>query len=122
MKYVTYATIFAAILTGCQTPNIPKIFSNTQKKTLKPQKRCKENFTLMNINLYKGKEGYFADLSSYEGEKKHIPLKVLSKEKFKNKKTSQCFISPAAWLMITQPKRFEFYTDTKGNFRYKVKK
>ncbi|GEM_PF-4008369 len=122
MKLITYTIILIIFLTGCQNITLPKINKIFYKKTkLQKEKICKKNFTLMQIELYKEKNKYFVDLSSKEGSKKHIPLKVLDRANFKAKKQEKCFISPAAWLMITQPKRFEFYLNTHGDFKYRVK-
>ncbi len=122
MKLITYITILTIFLTGCQNVTLPKINKIFNKNANQKEKQmCKKNFTLMKIELYKEKDKYFVDLSSKEGSKKHIPLKVLDKANFKAKKQEKCFISPAAWLMITQPKRFEFYLNTHGDFKYRVK-
>jgi len=128
MKIVTYSFLLAIFFTGCQNvnlPNVSKFFKKENPKTPRKTAKinpCQKDFTLMNIHLYKTNKGYFVDLSSHEGSKKHIPLKVLNKEEFKETYSSQCFISPAAWLMITQPKRFLFYSDTPGVLQYKVLK
>ncbi len=122
MKLITYITILIIFLTGCQNVTLPKINKIFNKNEKQEKKICKKNFTLMKIELYKEKKGYFVNLSSKEGSKKHIPITVLDKENFKPNEQKKCFISPAAWLMITQPKRFEFYLNTHGDFKYRVKK
>ena len=103
------------------------IVKNNQEHSVEKEKRrdlktnCKKDFTEVTIDTYQENSGrYFFDISSFEGRRDRIPLNVYRKNKFKPEEFKKCFISPAAWLIITQPERFEFFIDKDGDFRYKT--
>jgi len=110
-------------------PKEEKVVQQKQKskKRVVKKKRvsdtnCKKDFTEVSIKTYREKNrNYYFDISSFEGRRDRIPLKIYNFSRFETKEFKKCFISPAAWLMITQPERFEFYIDKEGDFKYNIK-
>ena len=104
---------------------VQKENKNITVKKVKKKKRvsnCKKDFTEVSIKTYReSNRNYYFDISSFEGRRDRISLRILNPHKFKTKEFKKCFISPAAWLMITQPERFEFYIDKEGDFKYNIK-
>ncbi len=125
MKNALLTVFLSIFLGGCAVSQLPNVFKEEKKENETAQKprslKCNENFTALTITAYKEGGKYFADLKSPDGERKHLPLKVKNGN-FKKRIYEECFIAPAAWLMVTQPGRFKFFIDKNGIFQYEMNK
>jgi len=121
MRNIFFIFLTAALFNGCAVNQIENIFQKKEQKTQTATQRCEKDFTAVTITAYREGNKYFADIKTLDGEKKHLPLIVMNKN-FKKRIYEECFISPAAWLMITQPTRFRFFIDKNEIFQYKMNK
>ncbi len=121
MKKTFFTLTIILLLGGCAVNQIPNMFQKEKVETKQENPKCEKDFTAVTITAYKEGKNYFADLKTIDGERKHLPLKVTN-QNFKKRIYEECFISPAAWLMVTQPDRFKFFIDKNDIFQYKMNK